>query len=198
MSNGEILKSAPYHRLLSTSQEFQDLVNAHKETAGSERLAQISPAGKHGTPGKEFKKSYTEKQFQASKGDQLIKKEEREIGNTGFKPYKQYLNQNKGFLYASLCILCHLAFVIVQIWQSSWMASNVDNPRVNTLNLIMVYLLIGLGSIVFLLFRSFTLVLLGIESSKSLFTQLLSSLFRSPMSFYDSTPLGRILSRVRI
>ena len=198
MSNGEILQSASYHELLSTSQEFQDLVNAHKETAGSERLAHISPAGKLGTSGKEINKSYTEKQFQASKGDQLIKQEEREIGNTGLKPYKQYLNQNKGYLYFFLSLLCHITFVTCQIVQNSWMAANVDSPHISTLLLIIVYLFIGLGSIVILLFRSFTLVLLGIESSKSLFTQLLSSLFRSPMSFYDSTPLGRILSRVRI
>ncbi|KAB1204955.1 ABC transporter C family member 10 [Morella rubra] len=34
------------------------------------------------------------------------------------------------------------------------------------------------------------------ETAESLFTQLLNSLFHAPMSFYDSTPLGRILSRV--
>ncbi|PON96900.1 ATP-binding cassette containing protein [Trema orientale] len=196
ISNGEILQSAPYHELLSTRKEFQDLVNSHKETAGSERLKHISPAEKHGTSSKEIKKSYTEKQFQASRGDQLIKQEEREIGMTGLKPYKQYLNQNKGYLYFSLCILCHLMFVIGQILQNTWMAANVDNPHVSTLQLIVVYLLIGTGTLVILLFRSLLLVYMGIESSKSLFSQLLNSLFRSPMSFYDSTPLGRILSRV--
>ncbi|KAB2596767.1 hypothetical protein D8674_032217 [Pyrus ussuriensis x Pyrus communis] len=47
-----------------------------------------------------------------------------------------------------------------------------------------------------LLFRTLATVVLGLEASKSLFSQLLNSLFRAPMSFYDSTPLGRILSRV--
>ncbi|KAL0304369.1 UNVERIFIED_CONTAM: ABC transporter C family member 10 [Sesamum radiatum] len=37
---------------------------------------------------------------------------------------------------------------------------------------------------------------MGMKSSRALFSQLLISLFRAPMSFYDSTPLGRILSRV--
>ncbi|KAI5347148.1 hypothetical protein L3X38_015027 [Prunus dulcis] len=44
MLDGEILHAAPYHHLLASSQEFQDLVNAHKETAGSERLADASSA----------------------------------------------------------------------------------------------------------------------------------------------------------
>lgn len=196
MSDGEILQAAPYYQLLSSSQVFQDLVNAHKETAGSERLANISTAKEHGISGNEIKKSYEDKQFKASSGDQLIKQEEREMGDTGFKPYKQYLNQNKGYFYFSMGSLSHLIFVACQITQNSWMAANVDDPNVNTLRLIVVYLVVGLISALFLLARSLAVVALGLESSKSLFSQLINSLFRAPMSFYDSTPLGRILSRV--
>uniref|UniRef100_A0A2N9GUW8 ABC-type xenobiotic transporter n=1 Tax=Fagus sylvatica TaxID=28930 RepID=A0A2N9GUW8_FAGSY len=196
MSNGEILHAAPYHQLLALSQEFQDLVNAHKETAGSDRLADVTAAEGHGTAARDIGKTYVEKHFKVSKGDQLIKQEEREIGDTGFKPYLQYLNQNKGFLYFSMASLTHLIFVIGQISQNSWMAVNVENPNVSTLRLITVYLLIGISSMPVLLCRSISTVVFGLQSSKSLFSQLLNSLFRAPMSFYDSTPLGRILSRV--
>ncbi|RHN81721.1 putative xenobiotic-transporting ATPase [Medicago truncatula] len=132
MSDGEILQAAPYHHLLTSSKDFQDLVNAHKETAGSNRLMDVTSSGRHSNSAKEIRKTYVEKekQFEALKGDQLIKQEEREIGDRGFRPYLQYL------------------------------------------------------------------IALGLQSSKSLFLQLLNSLFRAPMSFYDSTPLGRILSRV--
>ncbi|CAK9185095.1 unnamed protein product [Ilex paraguariensis] len=198
MSDGEILRAGPYHQLLASSPEFQDLVNAHKETAGSERLAEVTSSQRHETPAREIRKTYTEKKSKASGGDQLIKQEEREIGDTGFTPYLQYLNQNKGFLFFALAALSHLTFVIGQILQNSWMAANVDNPQVSTLRLITVYLLIGLTSTSFLLGRSLSTVVLGLQSSKSLFSQLLFSLFRAPMSFYDSTPLGRILSRVAV
>lgn len=145
----------------------------------------------------EIKKTCEENQLKVSKGDQLIKQEEREVGDTGLKPYIQYLNQNKGYLYFSLAALSHLTFVIGQISQNSWMAANVDKPNVSPLWLIAVYLIIGIVSTLFLLSRSLSTVILGLESSKSLFSQLLNSLFRAPMSFYDSTPLGRILSRVK-
>ncbi|KAH9677397.1 ABC transporter C family member 10 [Citrus sinensis] len=196
MSDGEILRAAPYHQLLASSKEFQELVSAHKETAGSERLAEVTPSQKSGMPAKEIKKGHVEKQFEVSKGDQLIKQEERETGDIGLKPYIQYLNQNKGFLFFSIASLSHLTFVIGQILQNSWLAANVENPNVSTLRLIVVYLLIGFVSTLFLMSRSLSSVVLGIRSSKSLFSQLLNSLFRAPMSFYDSTPLGRILSRV--
>ncbi|XAR52260.1 Xenobiotic-transporting ATPase [Bertholletia excelsa] len=183
MVDGEVLHAAPYHHLLATSQEFQDLVNAHKETAGTERMAEI-------------RKIHVDEKSKISGVDQLIKKEQREVGNTGLKPYLLYLNQNKGYLFFAIAAMAHLVFVIGQILQNSWMAANVENPNVTTLRLIVVYLLIGVTSTMFLLFRSLAVVSMGMQSSKSLFSQLLNSLFRAPMSFYDSTPLGRILSRV--
>ncbi|CAI0449808.1 unnamed protein product [Linum tenue] len=197
MSDGEILRAASYNELLSSSQEFQELVHAHKETAGTERLAEVSSAHKPGvSSSREIKKTYVENQTMVAQGDQLIKKEEREMGDTGLKPYIQYLNQNKGYLYFSLAAISHLTFVAGQVSQNSWMAANIDNPNTSTLKLIGVYLLIGVGSTVFLLTRGLSTVILNMQSSRSLFSQLLNSLFRAPMSFYDSTPLGRILSRV--
>ncbi|KAM7523629.1 hypothetical protein LguiA_013531 [Lonicera macranthoides] len=197
MTAGEIKHASPYHQLLASSQEFQDLVDAHKETAGSKNAADVTSTRR----GKSFegimgKASITEEISITSEGDQLIKEEEKELGDIGLKPYIQYLNHNKGYLLFSLITISQLAFVIGQILQNSWMAANVDNVDVSMLRLIAVYFLIGLISTIFLLFRSMGTVVLGMQSSKSIFSQLLRSLFRAPMSFYDSTPLGRILSRV--
>ncbi|XP_055831218.1 ABC transporter C family member 10-like isoform X1 [Solanum dulcamara] len=197
MSDGEILVSASYDQLLGSSKEFQDLVNAHKETAGSERVSEAFYSPRIDTYSREIQNTDSSKQPKTSGGDdQLIKQEEREVGDTGFKPYAQYLNQNKGYLFFSIAVLSQFSFVVSQILQNSWMAANVENREVSTLRLISVYLLIGFVSTLFLLSRSLSTVLLGLQSSKSLFSQLLNSLFRAPMSFYDSTPLGRILSRV--
>jgi ATP-binding cassette subfamily C (CFTR/MRP) protein 2 len=136
--------------------------------------------------------------FKALTGNQLILQEERERGDAGLKPYLQYLNQKRGYIYFFLGSLSHLMFVICQILQNSWMASLVDDPQVSTLQLVVVYLLIGVISNVFMIIRSLLAALLGFQSSKHIFSQLMNSLFRAPMSFYDSTPLGRILSRVSI
>ncbi|XP_042480944.1 ABC transporter C family member 10-like [Macadamia integrifolia] len=196
MSDGEILHGAPYYQLLASTQEFQDLVNAHKDTAGSGRLAEITSLQRGKITSRDIKTTYTEKQFKATPRDQLIKQEERETGDTGPNPYIQYLSQNKGLLYFTIASLGHVIFAVGQVSQNSWMAANVQNPHVGKLLLIVVYLVIGCGSTFFLLFRSFFIVVLSIQSSKSIFSQLLNSLFHAPMSFYDSTPLGRILSRV--
>lgn len=199
MSDGEFISAAPFHELVASSKEFQELVNAHKNTVGSERLDQLDYDKGNKTYITEINNNDGGKQAIAENingVDQLIKKEERESGSIGMKPYVQYLSQNKGFLFASLAALSHAIFMAGQISQNSWMAAKVQDPEVSMLKLISVYLVIGFGTIFFLLSRSIFVVVLGMESSKSLFAQLLSSLFRAPMSFFDSTPLGRILSRV--
>ncbi|CAJ2666226.1 unnamed protein product [Trifolium pratense] len=195
MSDGGIQQAGPYNHLLTSSQEFHDLVNAHKETSGCEKLASTTFLQRHSTSTK-ITQAFVLKQFKEPNGNQFIKQEEREKGDTGLKPYLQYLNQMKGYIFFFAASLCHLIFVVCQILQNSWMAANVDNPRVSTLRLILVYLLIGVSSVFFLLIRSLLLVALGLQSSKYLFLQLMNSLFRAPMSFYDSTPSGRILSFV--
>jgi len=201
MSDGEVLQTAPYHELLASSREFQDLVNAHKDTVGSERLDQLVSKVKNKASKREINSAQYIKQTQRDKApgvEQLIKKEERETGDMSFKPYLQYLNQNKGLFYASLSAICHAIFVSGQILQNSWMAANVQNPQVSMLSLISVYLAIGFSTSIFVFLRSLLVVVLGMQSSRSLFSQLLNSLFRAPMSFFDSTPIGRILSRASI
>jgi len=47
-------------------------------------------------------------------------------------------------------------------------------------------------------FRSFIIAHLGLKASKAFFSGLTDSIFRAPMLFFDSTPVGRILTRVRL
>jgi ATP-binding cassette subfamily C (CFTR/MRP) protein 2 len=197
ISDGVIQQAGPYQELLSSSQEFYDLVNAHKVTAGSNKFAaSITISTRHSTSRKNATPDPMLKEFKTPNGNQLIHQEEMEKGDTRLKAYKQYLNQMKGYILFFMASLCFLIFTVCQILQNSWMAANVDNPHVSTLQLILVYFFIGLFSILFLFIRCQLVVTLGLQSSKVLFTQLMNSLFRAPMSFYDSTPLGRVLSRV--
>ncbi|GLT54949.1 hypothetical protein SLA2020_281070 [Shorea laevis] len=83
-----------------------------------------------------------------------------------------------------------------QLIQNYWLAADIQNSNISRVKLIAVYSGIGSILVLFLLLRAFSVVGLGFGASLSIFSTLLGSLFRAPMSFYDSTPLGRILSRV--
>ncbi|KAJ6701816.1 ABC TRANSPORTER C FAMILY MEMBER 10-LIKE [Salix koriyanagi] len=198
MSGGEIIRSDTYSQLMASSQEFQDLVNAHKNTAGSDTQVEYDSSKRAETSKmEEIQKVHSIKKLGSPSGDQLIKREEKESGDTGSKPYIQYLSQRKGFLYFSLGSIGHIIFIVGQVIQSYWLAANIQNSDVSRVTLFTVYSVIGCGLAVFLLLRSVFIVQLGCGASETIFSTLLTSLFRAPMSFYDSTPLGRILSRVR-
>jgi ABC-type multidrug transport system fused ATPase/permease subunit len=200
MCDGEIKVAGSYKELLSTSEEFRELVHANKDGASFSNI--ISVANDERTNAKSTAKingihiSRREEAMKHPEGDQLIKSQDKEIGYTGLRPYLQYLFQNKGYVYASLVAVTNLLFISGQVAQNSWLAANVQNPHVSILRLVMVYVAIGVGSIVFLLFRSLSAVGLGLQTSESLFSDLLNTLFRAPLSFFDCTPLGRLLSRV--
>ncbi|VAI70510.1 unnamed protein product [Triticum turgidum subsp. durum] len=134
MSDGEVIRSAPYQDLLADCQEFKYLVNAHKDTVGVQD-PNSAPHGAKEIPTKETDGIHVNRYIESvgpSPVDQLIKKEERESGDTGLKPYMLYLRQNKGFLYASLSVMSHIVFLAGQISQNSWMAANVQNPHVSS------------------------------------------------------------------
>lgn len=199
MSEGKIIRTATYDQLLVSCQEFSDLVHAHGEAAKSEINTEH-----HSSPEKLknledcIQEMISENQITAPPGEQLIKQEERETGSSSFRPYIQYLRKNKGFFYLSLVILSHLVYIVGQLAQNVWLATNLEKSSISGLNLLEVYSGIGCVMALSLLSRSYAVFILGLEASKSIFSEFMSSIFRASMSFYDSTPLGRILSRVRI
>uniref|UniRef100_A0A803M394 ABC-type xenobiotic transporter n=1 Tax=Chenopodium quinoa TaxID=63459 RepID=A0A803M394_CHEQI len=62
--------------------------------------------------------------------------------------------------------------------------------------LLTVYVALSVGSSLSILVRSWLLLIAGYKAASSLFYKMLSSIFRAPISFFDATPSGRILSRV--
>ncbi|KAI3689823.1 hypothetical protein L2E82_47793 [Cichorium intybus] len=193
MEDGRILQSGTYDQLLQSSKEFQNLVIALSETSGSDNHTSQE---KSESPNQEIVKIKPIKEIEAPQGEQLIKKEEREAGDTGLKPYKQYLSQSNGVFLFTMSVLSHLLYIILQFIQTLWLATEVQGGGVSQLNMLLVYMIIGIVMILFLLGRSYFVVKLGVNTSIAIFNKLITSLYRAPMSFYDSTPVGRILSRV--
>lgn len=61
-----------------------------------------------------------------------------------------------------------------------------------------VYMALAFGSSWFIFVRAVLVATFGLAAAQKLFLKMLRSVFRAPMSFFDSTPAGRILNRVSI
>ena len=95
MSEGKFLRASTWHQLLPSSQEFQNLVNAHNDTVGFQKHAKYASFQQSKTFTWEILKTCEQLILTSY---QLIKQEERETGNTSLQPYILCLSQSKGFL----------------------------------------------------------------------------------------------------
>ena len=81
------------------------------------------------------------------------------------------------------------------VWLAKWTSTNITTHAQRDLYLI-IYGSIGGGQALFSLFYSITLLIGSIRASRRLHLKLLVNILRLPMSFFDVTPLGRIMNRL--
>ncbi|KAK1377127.1 ABC-type xenobiotic transporter [Heracleum sosnowskyi] len=196
MSEGKILQADTYQQLLVHSPDFQNLLIVKSDVTNPERRTSYSYRQRPAIFNQEIQEIDVEEELKNGPEDQLIEKEQKETGDSGLKPYIQYLKQNKGFLYLSLSLIFHMLFIVGQLAQGVWLAAELQNPAISFLILNVIYTGIGCVMSVCLLIRSYVVVVLGTKASESIFSKAIVSIFRAPMSYFDSTPVGRILSRL--
>ncbi|CAI9276050.1 unnamed protein product [Lactuca saligna] len=194
MVDGKIVQTGTYEKLLASCREFKNLMITLRDTSNSDNQEA------HDDSQHRFKALFQETKKTNPKeeilGEQLLKQEEKEAGDTGFKPYKQYLSQSNGVFYFSMLVLINFVYIIGQVLQNLWLAKEVHSFGVNHRNMLLVYTSLAFVVIILLFSRSYFAVKLGVKTSITMFMKLITSLFRAPMAFYDSTPIGRIISRV--
>ncbi|VDM45482.1 unnamed protein product [Toxocara canis] len=137
-----------------------------------------------------------------SKAAQLVEKEHAETGRVKFSVYLQYF-RSATLLISALFFIFFASYAGFQlgrgIWLSKWSDAN-DEQAGNSDHLSLgvrlgVFAAFGIVEGVSFFISQVFLVLAGQNASKHLHTPLLHNLLRSPMSFFDTTPIGRILNR---
>ncbi len=204
MRDGMIVQSGMYEELLESDMDFSALVAANetsmdivvKGTTSSENLQKI-PKSPHNSPRQEEPNSEKSPVDQSKGTSKLIEDEERETGHVSLDVYRQYCTEACGWWGVAAVLLMTL------LWQSSlmasdyWLAYETSEDRVFSPSMfINIYSIIAAVSCVLVTVRAFLFTFLGLKTAQSFFNQLLHSILHAPMSFFDTTPSGRILSRV--
>lgn len=130
--------------------------------------------------------------------DTLVTQEERMIGAVSWSVYKKYFKAGGGFLKFAVVFFGYCLSIGNGLAGTSWISywtSDVQYKRHSEAFYLGVFfgLSVTLGIVTFM--RSFLLARFGVSASESLHRKLLDSILRAPSSFFDTTPLGRILSR---
>ena len=215
MKDGRITQAGKYNDILNSGTDFMELVGAHKKAlsaldsteAGSVSESMSKEAGYMASTNGVVQKQ-EDKDDQNGKADdvvgskgQIIQEEEREKGKVGFSVYWKYLTMAYGGALVPFILLAQVLFQILQIGSNYWMAwatpvSQDVKPTVASSTLMIVYVALAIGSSFCILVRSTLLGTAGYKTATELFNKMHYCIFRAPMSFFDATPSGRILSRV--
>ncbi|TKY64342.1 ABC transporter C family member 8 [Spatholobus suberectus] len=199
MEGGKITQSGSYEDLLTAGTAFEQLVSAHK--AALTELDQESENNRdsdievmiHPEEFKNQREGVISTKGQL--GVQLTQEEEKEIGDVGWKPFWDYISFSRGSFLLCLTMSAQFAFIALQTASTYWLALASEILKVTSVTFIGVYSLFSLVSIVFIYIRSVLAANLGLKASKAFFSSFTSAIFNAPMLFFDSTPVGRILTR---
>ncbi|KAK4492454.1 hypothetical protein RD792_003263 [Penstemon davidsonii] len=166
-------------------------------------IAGMAKEVQEGVSASDLKAIKEKKKAKRARKKQLVQEEERERGKISMKVYWSYMTAAYKGLLIPLIIIAQTLFQVLQIASSWWMAwanpqTAGDQPRTSSMMLIGVYMALAFGSSWFIFVRAVLVATFGLAAAQKLFLKMQKSVFRAPMSFFDSTPAGRILNRVSI
>ncbi|KAE8553094.1 hypothetical protein EYB25_004473 [Talaromyces marneffei] len=127
-------------------------------------------------------------------------KEKSEQGKVKWSVYTEYAKESNLYavsIYLFFLLASQTAQVAGGFWLKRWSEVNEisgRNPDVG--KYIGVYFAFGLGSSALVVLQTFILwIFCSIEASRKFHERMAYAIFRSPMSFFETTPSGRILNR---
>ncbi len=202
LSHGKIVEQGPFDELMAQNGKFHKLISEFSKGGSNDKGGNDNNEDEHGKAKKELEKEVkaaTEpKKAPKVPGAGIVSKEERDIGR---------LSMNVVFEYGTACggvaLMVGVVLILIfesgfnlstNIWLSEWSNDSglLEHGLVYWLG---IYSLLGLIAGVATWFRAIVVARAGVRASFTLHNALLRRIMRAPTSFFDSTPIGRILNR---
>ncbi|KAJ9417452.1 P-loop containing nucleoside triphosphate hydrolase protein [Fusarium oxysporum] len=127
-------------------------------------------------------------------------KEHLEQGKVKWSVYGEYAKMNNLYavaLYLLMLIAAQTAGIGGNFWLEKWSRENQEKQsNANVGKYLGIYFAFGIGASALTVIQTLVLwIFCSIEASRKLHERMANAIFRSPMSFFDTTPAGRILNR---
>ncbi|XP_033096066.1 multidrug resistance-associated protein 5-like [Anneissia japonica] len=160
--------------------------------------------------------SLYESEEQVHRDGKLIQEEQKSEGAVGLQTYKAYVKASGGYCVACIVLLVFTATIGCSVfsnwWLSFWLhqgsgenhdnSTDIDDDHVGSItdnpdNLFYqtVYMMSAVAFILLTCLRSFIYTNITLRASSQMHDTVFKQVVSCPMSFFDTTPLGRILNR---
>ncbi|KAG0257232.1 Multidrug resistance-associated protein 1 [Actinomortierella ambigua] len=207
MKNGEISENGRYDDLMATKSDFHQLIKEYSVNEGRKKdkderssTSVDDDMTEDGNQPDRAKDGHTHAEKPSEDDDDdkanLVEKEKMESGSVSWKVYNIYL---KAVTYRNTIITIALFFggQACQIGTNLWLKRWTDKDDEMTLGLYLgIYaVLIAIYMLASLLVTYVIMVVACLRASRLLHDSLLHRVLTLPMSFFDTTPLGRVVNR---
>ncbi|EAL66783.1 ABC transporter C family protein [Dictyostelium discoideum AX4] len=205
LKSGEIVERGTYYELINAKLEFASLLQEYGVDENTKGDDSDDDDDKKDDDKKEEK---VEKPKQSDKDGTLISEEEAEQGAVAGKVYWKYVTAGGGLLFLFAMILFLLetgSKTFTDWWLSHWQTESSE--RMESILLgeeptgltddqnLGIYIGVGMASIIVTVVRTFSFFEYAVRAAHSIHHELFNALLKKPMSFFDQTPLGRIINR---
>ncbi|KAG0322889.1 hypothetical protein BG000_002779, partial [Podila horticola] len=213
VKDGRITENGHYDDLMDAKGAFHQLideysVNAHKE---KKKPIESPPSSSKDSAMSETKEGEvelldihagTEKENveeDGEKDDKLVQDEKMESGSVAWNVYKIYLraaSYRNSFITVFMFVAAQGCQIGTNVWLQHWTNVAPDGTKNDPAMFLGVYAaLIAVFMVATFLVTYVVMVMAGLRACQRLHEQLLASVMHLPMSFFDTTPLGRIVNR---
>ncbi|XP_006459320.1 hypothetical protein AGABI2DRAFT_66472, partial [Agaricus bisporus var. bisporus H97] len=187
LSDGQIAEKGTYAEVMGHGKEFSRLINEFVSGAPNQEKSEEKAGGVV---------KETEPNKRNSSGRALMQTEERSVGSVSGEVYKLYLKAASGGIIVPLLVLgmclSQVATVLSSYWLVWWQEMAFSRPPRFYMG---IYAVFGVSQTFTYFFVMCVLALLTFYSSRRLFRTAIDRVLHAPMSFFETTPLGRIMNR---
>ena len=192
LEDGAIRTVDTFENLMANDDLFRTLMAT---TAQEEKEEEMIPVKGEGDE-REAKKKEIQSKVKAKKAVALMTEEERAVSSVSWGVYGAYLRASGTMLNAPLAIFfltaSQCANIATSLWLSFWTS---DTFGFSTGKYIGVYASLGVLQSVLMFVYSVSVAISGTKASRIMLRDAMKRVLRAPMSFFDTTPLGRIINR---
>lgn len=211
MEEGKIKDQGTYSDLLERGINFAGAVNARGDRTSLSQSANADPmkvpmtAKEASTSLDGDDKTNAQATAEGDKRHSLITVEGREEGAVAKEAYYLYIRAGTMFL-AVIFLVFQAGAKAFEVLSSFWLAKWADDTVAaevvgdplsdsQTMRYLLIYAAFGLCGVGFLIARGYALAYHRLRSSRKLHADMLKSILRAPVAFFDVTPAGRIINR---
>nr|XP_015925337.2 multidrug resistance-associated protein 1 isoform X1 [Parasteatoda tepidariorum] len=208
MKDGQIEEIGTYQSLMENNGPFTSFIQEHstnklneEEPKAIKRFLSHQSSSDSRTFDGDFDKELHTKDMNIVQAYRLTDDETMEVGNVKIQIYWKYIRKT-GILMATFILLGYLFYTVFDTAANIWISKWSSDPHINgiqntssTIYRLEIYGALGLSQAISILIGTCALMYGAFLASGRYHNKMLDCILKSPMAFFESTPMGRIMNR---